>query len=59
VDDQEASPLTFVANFPPNQDQPLPRTAITTAPVGVPDLLLAMVCIGSDDQIYWAHRLQG
>ncbi|WP_446219475.1 hypothetical protein [Micromonospora sp. IBHARD004] len=61
VDDQEASPLTFVATFPPTQEQPQPQrqAAVTTAPVVIPDLLLAMVCIGSDDQIYWAHRLQG
>ncbi|WKU01804.1 hypothetical protein Q2K19_15650 [Micromonospora soli] len=57
--DQEASPLTFVARFPPTRNPQLPETALTTEPIAVSDLLLAVVCVGSDNQIYWAHRLQG
>jgi hypothetical protein len=43
--------LTFAAHFP--------SAAEAKAPVGVSDLLLAMVYVGSDRQVYWAQRLQG
>ncbi|MEU8313756.1 hypothetical protein [Micromonospora sp. NPDC048887] len=32
---------------------------IATAPVSLPDLLLALVYMGPDGQVYWARRLQG
>lgn len=56
ANDQEASPLTFVAHFPPVRD---PRLPAVTGPIAMSDLLLAVVYIGSDNQIYWAHRLEG
>lgn len=59
VDDQEGSPLTFAARFPQGQAGSGTQTAGSGEPVAISDLLLAVVCIGSDDQIYWAHRLQG
>ncbi|MCZ7437698.1 hypothetical protein O7598_14925 [Micromonospora sp. WMMC241] len=58
IGDARASPVTFVALFPRlgRQRQEFP---IATAPVTLPDLLLALVYLGPDDQIYWAQRLQG
>ncbi|QLQ40447.2 hypothetical protein [Micromonospora robiginosa] len=56
--DAGASPVTFVALFPhlERQFRDLP---IASAPVTLPDLLLALVYQGPDDQVYWAQRLQG
>ncbi|MEU1587436.1 hypothetical protein [Micromonospora sp. NPDC005710] len=58
VFDATASPLTFVARFPYVADAARePTTA--AAPVGMSDLLLALVYLGPDGQVYWAQRLQG
>ncbi|WP_259275713.1 hypothetical protein [Micromonospora chalcea] len=57
IHDAGASPLTFVALFP-HRDR-TERTPIATAPVTLPDLLLALVHMGPDGQVYWAQRLQG
>lgn len=59
VDEQEGSPLTFAARFPEAQTHSRTPTAARGEPVAISDMLLAVVCLGSDDQIYWAHRLQG
>ncbi len=59
VDEQEGSPLTFAAIFPAPQTQSRKQTAARGEPVAISNILLAAVCVGSDDQIYWAHRLQG
>ncbi|ADL48503.1 hypothetical protein Micau_4995 [Micromonospora aurantiaca ATCC 27029] len=32
---------------------------MATAPVQMSDLLLALVYMGPDGQVYWAQRLQG
>ncbi|GAA4574399.1 hypothetical protein GCM10023176_41380 [Micromonospora coerulea] len=56
--DQKASPLTFVANFP-SSTQMHSLHEIVVEPVAISDLLLAVVCIGPDGQIFWAHRLHG
>ncbi|WP_232233896.1 hypothetical protein [Micromonospora chokoriensis] len=58
VFDETASPLTFVARFPYLADAARKPT-IATAPVGMSDLLLALVYLGPDGQVYWAQRLQG
>ncbi|WP_327027859.1 hypothetical protein OG989_19045 [Micromonospora sp. NBC_01740] len=59
VSDGEASPLTFVAPFP-YVEGPLRAAAhVPTAPVAISDLLLALVYMGPDGQVYWAQRLQG
>ncbi|MFE9694930.1 hypothetical protein [Micromonospora sp. NPDC005806] len=55
---QEASPLTYVANFPSSTEM-RSRQGVFVEPVAVSDLLLAVVCIGPDSQIFWAHRLHG
>ena len=57
IPDAGASPLTFVALFP-HRDR-TERTPIATAPVALPDLLLAIVHMGPDGQVYWAQRLHG
>ncbi|MGC5052404.1 hypothetical protein ACLQ2S_13215 [Micromonospora sp. DT48] len=58
VADGKASPLTFVALFP-YVDEPDPELPMATAPVAMSDLLLALVYLGPDGQVYWAQRLQG
>ncbi|MEU7761235.1 hypothetical protein [Micromonospora aurantiaca (nom. illeg.)] len=58
VADEKASPVTFVALFP-YAEKPDPETSTATAPVQMSDLLLALVYMGSDGQVYWAQRLQG
>ncbi|MEV4761147.1 hypothetical protein AB0J89_00775 [Micromonospora chokoriensis] len=58
VYDETASPLTFVALFPYVADAARKPT-VATAPVGMSDLLLALVYLGPDGQVYWAQRLQG
>jgi hypothetical protein len=58
VSDEKASPLTFVALFP-YLEEPDPQLTIATAPVAMSDLLLALVYMGPDGQVYWARRLQG
>ncbi|MEU7679231.1 hypothetical protein AB0C42_30970 [Micromonospora taraxaci] len=58
VYDETASPLTFVALFPYVADAARKPT-VATAPVGMSDLLLALVYLGPNGQVYWAQRLQG
>ncbi|WP_199180362.1 hypothetical protein [Verrucosispora sp. ts21] len=58
VADEKASPLTFVALFP-YVEEPDPELPRATAPVAMSDLLLALVYMGEDGQVYWAQRLQG
>jgi hypothetical protein len=55
----QASPVTFVTSFAATKlPQPL-ELPVATGPVAIPDLLLALVYIGPDGQIYWARRLAG
>ena len=58
IRDAGASPLTFVARFP-HLERHERAYPIATAPVTLPDLLLALVHMGPDGQVYWAQRLQG
>ncbi|MFC3502040.1 hypothetical protein ACFOOK_13865 [Micromonospora krabiensis] len=58
VADETAAPLAFVALFP-YLEEPHPEASMATAPVALSDLLLAMVYLGPDGQVYWAQRLQG
>jgi hypothetical protein len=59
VFDGNASPLTLVAPFPYLKGAQLEAARTPTAPVAMSDLLLALVYMGSDGQVYWAQRLQG
>ncbi len=58
VADEKASPLTFVALFP-YREKPDPELPMATSPIAMSDLLLAMVHMGPDGQVFWAQRLQG
>ncbi|MEV0005371.1 hypothetical protein AB0H28_24215 [Micromonospora sp. NPDC050980] len=58
IGDVAATPVTFVALFP-HLDRQQREFPIATAPVTLPDLLLALVYLGPDGQVYWAQRLQG
>ncbi|WP_405089359.1 hypothetical protein OG767_16465 [Micromonospora sp. NBC_01392] len=58
IGDSGASPVTFVALFP-HLEGHRREFPIATAPVTLPDLLLALVYLGPDDQVFWAQRLQG
>ncbi|RQW92435.1 hypothetical protein DKL51_19080 [Micromonospora globispora] len=59
VSDGDASPLTFVAAFPYVEGPLRTVVHVPTAPVAMSDLLLALVYMGPDGQVYWAQRLQG
>jgi hypothetical protein len=59
VSDGAASPLTFVAAFPYVEGARRAVVHVPTAPVAVSDLLLALVYVGPDGQVYWAQRLRG
>lgn len=59
VSDGDASPLTFVAPLPYLEGAQREAAGVATAPVALSDLLLALVYLGSDGQVYWAQRLQG
>lgn len=54
----ESSPAVLVAHFPAAEQASVPRL-FATAPIGKSDLLVALVFIGPDRQIYWAQRLYG
>ncbi|MFI6128248.1 hypothetical protein [Micromonospora sp. NPDC051141] len=58
IGDADASPVTFVALFP-HLETHQREFPMATAPVTLPDLLLALVYLGPDDQVFWAQRLQG
>ena len=55
----DATPLTFVAVFPYVEKPLPPEQAVVTAPIATPDLLVALVSVGPDEQVYWAQRLVG
>ncbi|MEV4628272.1 hypothetical protein AB0J90_18555 [Micromonospora sp. NPDC049523] len=55
----DATPLTFVALFPAAKPLDQPEVAIATAPVAISDLLVALISMGPDGQLYWAQRLLG
>jgi hypothetical protein len=55
----KASPVGFVALFPAADDATTPFPYFATAPVSPSNLMMALVFIGPDRQIYWAHRLLG
>ncbi|MET7805990.1 hypothetical protein [Micromonospora chersina] len=59
VSDGNASPLTFVAPFPYLEGPQRAAAKAATAPVAMSDLLLALVYMGPEGQVYWAQRLQG
>jgi hypothetical protein len=56
----DAADVSFLALFPPlDKRAPLYQSDYATAPVRLDNLLLALVFIGPDRQVYWAQRLYG
>ncbi|GID93147.1 hypothetical protein Adi01nite_25590 [Amorphoplanes digitatis] len=53
----DASPVTFQIVLRPAREQTPPELAVPTAPAAVEDLLVALICVGPDGQVYWAQRL--
>ena len=53
----DASPVTFVAVLHPARLGTAPEHAVANAPAAVGDLLVALIDVGSDGQVYWAQRL--
>ncbi|MEQ4306201.1 hypothetical protein ABNF97_33275 [Plantactinospora sp. B6F1] len=57
VSSVDASPVTFAFVLHPQRPgTPLER-AVASAPAAVSDLLVALISVGPDGQVYWAHRL--
>ncbi|MEV6601724.1 hypothetical protein AB0M36_33450 [Actinoplanes sp. NPDC051346] len=57
VSSVDASPVTFVFVLHPERDGTPPGHAVATAPAAVSDLLIALINVGPDGQVYWAQRL--
>jgi len=52
-----ASPVTFEFVLRPARPATSAETAVPTAPANVADLLVALISVGPDGQVYWAERL--
>jgi len=60
VSASDAAPVVFAVLFPAAARVVRRREqAMPTAPVALADLLIALVNIGPDGQVYWAQRLRG
>ncbi|HEX8627396.1 MAG TPA: hypothetical protein VF755_04420 [Catenuloplanes sp.] len=57
VSSVDASPVTFVIVLHPGRPGVPPGHAVATAPAAVSDLLVALINVGPDGQVYWAQRL--
>jgi hypothetical protein len=57
VSSADASPVTFVIVLHPARPGTPPEQAVATAPAAVSDLLVALINVGPDGQVYWARRL--
>ncbi|MGW4463197.1 hypothetical protein [Micromonospora sp. NPDC004704] len=57
VSSVDASPVTLVVVLHPARRGTPPEQAVATAPVAVTDLLVALINVGPDGQVYWAQRL--
>ncbi|MEN3616227.1 hypothetical protein AAH979_43030 [Plantactinospora sp. ZYX-F-223] len=53
----DASPVTFVLVLHPQRPGTPPERVVATAPAAVTDLLVALISVGPDGQVYWAHCL--
>ena len=51
--------MTFQTVFNTADQRTSPELQVATAPVAVEDLLVALISVGPDGQVYWAHKLQG
>lgn len=52
-----AAPITFQAVLPKARPDTPDKQQVATAPAAVEDLMLALISVGPDEQIYWAQRL--
>lgn len=52
-----ASPVTFQFVLRPVRPGTSPEHAVPTAPATTADLLIALISVGPDGQVYWADRL--
>jgi hypothetical protein len=57
VSSVDASPVTFVIVLHPARPGAPPEHAVASAPAAVSDLLVALINVGPDGQVYWAQRL--
>ncbi|MEV0901094.1 hypothetical protein [Actinoplanes sp. NPDC049802] len=57
VSSMDASPVTFQTVLHAVETGTPAEQMVATAPVAVPDLLVALICVGPDGQVYWAQRL--
>ncbi|MBG0569304.1 hypothetical protein [Actinoplanes aureus] len=57
VESVNASPVTFQTVFHQARPETPPEHRVATAPVSVEDMLVALISVGPDGQVYWAHRL--
>ncbi|MFV2110547.1 hypothetical protein [Micromonospora sp. LOL_015] len=53
----DATPVTYSFVLHPAHPETPPEFAIASAPAAVEDLMVALVSVGPDRQIYWAERL--
>ncbi|MCU7725211.1 hypothetical protein ODJ79_15895 [Actinoplanes sp. KI2] len=57
VESMDAAPVTFQAVLRRADPQRHPMLPVATAPTPLEDLLVALICVGPDGQVYWAQRL--
>ncbi|MDX6240242.1 MAG: hypothetical protein QOG10_5062 [Kribbellaceae bacterium] len=57
VSSVDASPVTFAIVLRPARPGTPPEQAVATAPAAASDLLVALINVGPDGQVYWAQRL--
>ncbi|MEU8265185.1 hypothetical protein AB0C02_31830 [Micromonospora sp. NPDC048999] len=53
----DASPVTFQTVLHAARPGTPPEQMVATAPAAVEDLLIALISVGPDGQVYWAQRL--
>ncbi|WP_326551789.1 hypothetical protein [Micromonospora sp. NBC_01813] len=53
----DAAPVTYSFVLYPARPETSPEFAVASAPAAVDDLMVALISIGPDRQIYWAERL--
>jgi hypothetical protein len=57
VSSVDASPVTFQTVLHPARRETRSEHRVATAPAAVEDLLVALISVGADGQVYWAKRL--
>lgn len=57
VESVNASPVTFQTVFHPARPETSPEHRVAATPIALDDLLVALISVGPDGQVYWAYRL--